>query len=357
MEIPAIVTETPEVAPAAAPPKVDLNTADATTLITLPGIGPTLAERILAYRETRGPFLAPEELLAVPGIGAKVYAGLAERLTLSLPVPEAATDADSAAVAPSFVDEAPPPAEAPALPENPPAGPLLLADEEPALPAPPPAPRPEPAPPPASPQPEPAPLPAPQPEPAPCPAPRPEPVPQAPPAPPAPPAAPAPRAEKRSGWGWLGWVSAVFVGSILGMIFSLLVLTGINGTLNTTYHPAIMDLQNQAADLAARQETLQGEVSGLRQRLDRLEGLTTRMERTEAAVKALDGDVSTLREEITALGAATDVLTEQIATVEARTVKAETFFQRLQALLTELFGDANTPSPAPQAPVEQEVQP
>jgi len=336
MEIPAIVTETPEVAPAAAPPKVDLNTADATTLITLPGIGPALAERILAYRETRGPFLAPEELLAVPGIGAKVYAGLAERLTLSLPVSEAATDADSAAVAPSFVEEAPPPAEAPALPENPPAGPLLLADEEPALPAPPPAPRPEPAP---------------------QPAPRPEPVPQAPPAPPAPPAAPAPRAEKRSGWGWLGWVSAVFVGSILGMIFSLLVLTGINGTLNTTYHPAIMDLQNQAADLAARQETLQGEVSGLRQRLDRLEGLTTRMERTEAAVKALDGDVSTLREEITALGAATDVLTEQIATVEARTVKAETFFQRLQALLTELFGDANAPSPAPQAPVEQEAQP
>jgi len=336
METPAIVTETPEVAPAAAPPKVDLNTADATTLITLPGIGPALAERILAYRETRGPFLAPEELLAVPGIGAKVYAGLAERLTLSLPAPEAVTDADSAAVAPSFVGEAPPPAEAPALPENPPAGPLLLADEEPALPAPPPAPRPEPAP---------------------QPAPRPEPVPQAPPAPPAPPAAPAPRAEKRSGWGWLGWVSAVFVGSILGMIFSLLVLTGINGTLNTTYHPAIMDLQNQAADLAARQETLQGEVSGLRQRLDRLEGLTTRMERTEAAVKALDGDVSTLREEITALGAATDVLTEQIATVEARTVKAETFFQRLQALLTELFGDANAPSPAPQAPVEQEAQP
>lgn len=320
MEIPAIVTETPEVAPAAAPPKVDLNTADATTLITLPGIGPVLAERILAYRETRGPFLAPEELLAVPGIGAKVYAGLAERLTLSLPAPEAATDADSAAVAPPFVEEAPPPAEAPALPENPPAGPLPPAEEEPVLPAPPPAPRPEPA-------------------------------------PQAPPVAPAPRPEKRSGWGWLGWVSAVFVGSILGMIFSLLVLTGINGTLNITYHPAIMDLQNQAADLAARQETLQGEVSGLRQRLDRLEGLTTRMERTEATVKALDEDVSTLREEITALGAATDVLTEQIATVEARTVKAETFFQRLQTLLTELFGDASAPSPTPQAPVEQEVQP
>lgn len=330
MEIPAIVTETPEVAPAAAPPKVDLNTADATTLITLPGIGPVLAERILAYRETRGPFLAPEELLAVPGIGAKVYAGLAERLTLSLPAPEAATDADSAAVAPPFVEEAPPPAEAPALPENPPAGSLPPAEEEPVLPAPPPAPRPEPAP---------------------QPAPRPEPAPQA------PPVAPAPRPEKRSGWGWLGWVGAVFVGGILGMIFSLLVLTGINGTLNITYHPAIMDLQNQAADLAARQETLQGEVSGLRQRLDRLEGLTTRMERTEATVKALDEDVSTLREEITALGAATDVLTEQIATVEARTVKAETFFQRLQTLLTELFGDASAPSPTPQAPVEQEVQP
>jgi competence protein ComEA len=55
----------------ASPVGVDLNRADRTVLATLPGIGPILAERILAHREAHGPFRQPEELLAVPGIGAK----------------------------------------------------------------------------------------------------------------------------------------------------------------------------------------------------------------------------------------------------------------------------------------------
>jgi competence protein ComEA len=57
----------PKPAPAAV---LDLNTADARALATLPGIGPALAERIVAERTARGPFASPEELLRVPGIGA-----------------------------------------------------------------------------------------------------------------------------------------------------------------------------------------------------------------------------------------------------------------------------------------------
>lgn len=59
---------------------VDLNTADAAALDGLPGIGPALADRILSWREENGRFASVDDLLAVPGIGEKVLAGLRERV-------------------------------------------------------------------------------------------------------------------------------------------------------------------------------------------------------------------------------------------------------------------------------------
>jgi competence protein ComEA len=50
---------------------IDLNTADATTLELLPGVGPVLAERIIAYRREIGGFRTVDDLLDVKGIGAK----------------------------------------------------------------------------------------------------------------------------------------------------------------------------------------------------------------------------------------------------------------------------------------------
>ncbi len=57
---------------------VDLNSADAAALEMLPGIGPALAARILAWREENGRFAAVDDLLDVPGIGEKLLAGLRE---------------------------------------------------------------------------------------------------------------------------------------------------------------------------------------------------------------------------------------------------------------------------------------
>jgi competence protein ComEA len=48
---------------------VRVNQADAVALETLPGVGPVLAERILAHRDESGPFETVEDLLDVPGIG------------------------------------------------------------------------------------------------------------------------------------------------------------------------------------------------------------------------------------------------------------------------------------------------
>lgn len=49
-------------------PRVNLNTASQEELENLPGIGPKLAERIIAWREQNGAFLSVEQLMDVNGI-------------------------------------------------------------------------------------------------------------------------------------------------------------------------------------------------------------------------------------------------------------------------------------------------
>ena len=70
-----------EVVPETALP-VNINTATAEELDVLPGIGPALAGRIIAYREEHGPFTAVEQLLEVSGIGEAVLDGLRDQIVL-----------------------------------------------------------------------------------------------------------------------------------------------------------------------------------------------------------------------------------------------------------------------------------
>lgn len=62
--------------------KVNLNTADSTALETLPRVGPSLAARILAWREANGRFTAVEDLMSVSGIGDKTFEGLKDLVTI-----------------------------------------------------------------------------------------------------------------------------------------------------------------------------------------------------------------------------------------------------------------------------------
>ncbi|WP_194947925.1 helix-hairpin-helix domain-containing protein [Actinomyces trachealis] len=62
--------------------QVNVNTADATALETLPGIGPTLAKRIIAYRSEHGRFTAVDDLTDVPGIGPAVLEKLRQEATV-----------------------------------------------------------------------------------------------------------------------------------------------------------------------------------------------------------------------------------------------------------------------------------
>ena len=49
---------------------VNINTANATQLTQLPGVGPAIAQKIIDYRTANGPFTSVDDLTKVPGIGA-----------------------------------------------------------------------------------------------------------------------------------------------------------------------------------------------------------------------------------------------------------------------------------------------
>jgi len=59
---------------------VNINTATAAELETLPGVGPVTSKRIIDYREKYGGFKSIEELKNVSGIGDKTFEGLADKV-------------------------------------------------------------------------------------------------------------------------------------------------------------------------------------------------------------------------------------------------------------------------------------
>jgi competence protein ComEA len=68
----------------AAPPSglVNLNTATVRELEPLPKIGPVLAQRIVDYRESHGPFQRADQVTAVAGVGPAVYEAIRHLVTV-----------------------------------------------------------------------------------------------------------------------------------------------------------------------------------------------------------------------------------------------------------------------------------
>lgn len=87
VDVPHSVSDTPSQSPGVAkgPQFIDLNRASVEDFEQLPGVGPVLARRVVAYRESRGRFDAVEELRGVKGIGQKKLERLRRLVTVAPP--------------------------------------------------------------------------------------------------------------------------------------------------------------------------------------------------------------------------------------------------------------------------------
>jgi len=80
-----VITEAPATqAPASSNAElININTASATELDTLPGIGPTTAQKIIDYRQQHGPFVNTQDIINVSGIGPGTYENLKNLITVA----------------------------------------------------------------------------------------------------------------------------------------------------------------------------------------------------------------------------------------------------------------------------------
>ena len=62
-------------------PRININTADQETLMTLPGIGEVLAGRIIDYRKKHGAFQSIDEITQVEGIGNGIFSRICTSIT------------------------------------------------------------------------------------------------------------------------------------------------------------------------------------------------------------------------------------------------------------------------------------
>jgi len=91
---PTVAAQTKAAAPQASVKRaptgvVNINTASAAELDTLPGIGAKTAARIVEYRQKNGPFKKVEELMNVRGVGEKNFLKLKAQLSVGAAKAEA----------------------------------------------------------------------------------------------------------------------------------------------------------------------------------------------------------------------------------------------------------------------------
>ena len=306
--------------------KVDLNTATVEELTQVPGIGPALADRIIRHRSAVGSFQDPIEITAVRGIGSKTHAAIADQLTVS---ETTTTGSDGTIEEADALGEM----EMPIL-DSPPLGKEPLGTAPPEEPS--------------SQQPgrasvERAPLGSDRPQ---------EPEVNAemsPAAQPEPPPSPQPGREAylAKGRSCAGLVAAALAGALLGAALALLVIGGINGTLDIRHAEVILDTQADVRHLNTQADALRTDVDGLRRRLDRLEGLTVRMDAVEQSVGGLETAIDDAQRESDTLSDRADQLSADVAAVRAAAERFDTFLDGLRDLLLEFQGAPPTATPTP----------
>jgi chaperonin cofactor prefoldin len=340
-----------------ATPLIDLNQADVETLATLPGIGPALAARIVTFREEVHPFEETVEVTAVSGITEKMYRQFADQVTVSGSESEASSalapepKPPAAALTPQPEPQASPPPAGSLTPRRetvyPTTGPVgetaqdipKSEGEAEAMTAQPPAGEPdhqliprrgsgvE-----ANGEPETEEKSRPQSK---------EP----------PPVEPAVPALLGRGYWWRSCLLTV-VAIAGGALLALLILQSINGTLDVTTHPRVLQLSDDLSALERQDETVNEEIQDLRNRLNQMEALSGRLQSAEADIQTLNKAIESLDEQIATLEGDTSEIQDAVDDIKTASDRFDGFLSGLRNLLQGIEAEGQAPTGTPLSPTE-----
>jgi hypothetical protein len=135
---------------------------------------------------------------------------------------------------------------------------------------------------------------------------------------------------------WTTLVSSA-VTALVAILLTLAVLGGINGSLKFATGSQYRTMQREVAQLTTQVDTFRQDLDSVRGRVDTLEGLGERTVALEKAQEQLAADLETASQQVTSLQAEVTALNEKVDQQEERTQRFETFLQDLQTLLGNLF--------------------
>jgi hypothetical protein len=287
--------------------KMNPNVADEMTLQQLPGIGPSLAERIVQSR----PYGSLEDLEKIRGIGKSVLERMAPMLVFDVPedlpptggdeeiqggekpAPKLSTAEAKPTIAPSDgqkVDDLKQPQPVRDLPEGEGAKTAGVDEKEGESQSPPKSVK--------------------------------KPL--------------LVRAFSRSETIWLV-IAAGVLSLILSVSLSLIILGGINGTLDFNQLQGLKQVESDVGTLEENLGSLSSNLDALDQRLTPLEGLTGRMTAVEDLTETLKGDVEDALANVEAMQSDLDRLSNETARLSGRVDRFDTFLDGLRRLITEIF--------------------
>jgi chromosome segregation ATPase len=144
------------------------------------------------------------------------------------------------------------------------------------------------------------------------------------------------KASKSHGSLWTILISSAIT-ALVAVLLTLAVLSGINGSLRFATSAQVQTMQREADQLSAQMESFQGDLDGLRGRVDILEDMGDRTAALETAQEQLAADQETLRGQVTDLQTEIAALNEKVTSQEEQTQRFETFLKDLQTSLFKLF--------------------